>query len=133
MRVSLAIRQSLNDTLAALHNSGYIRIYDGARPATADTALSGNTLLATLRFGASAYGATDASGVATANAITGESNAPASSTATFCRIFKSDGTTVIRDCSVGTSGAEVNLTTLSIVATGTVTCSSSTLTFGVGA
>lgn len=132
MKTALAKRQAINDTYCAYLNSGYIRIYDGTRPANADTALSGNNLLATLRFGATAFGATNSSGVATANAITSETNAPASGTATFARLFASDGTTVIDDRSVGTSGAEVNLTTLSIVATGTVACSSCTQTFAIG-
>jgi hypothetical protein len=46
-----------------------LRIHDGARPATADTALGAQTLLAELRFNAPAFG-TAVDGVATANAIT---------------------------------------------------------------
>ena len=39
------------DALAALCNGGLIRVYNGAQPATANTALSGNTLGVTLTFG----------------------------------------------------------------------------------
>ena len=40
------------DALARLLDNGYLRLYNGTKPATADTALSGNTLLAELRFNA---------------------------------------------------------------------------------
>lgn len=93
--------------LAALCNSGFIKIYDGAQPASADTALSGNTLGVTLTFGATAFGAPN-SGVITANAVT-SGVAAASITPTFARIYKSDGTTVVMDVSVGASGANMTL------------------------
>ena len=56
------------DAVCPLLNNGYLRIYSGTQPATADTALSSNTLLAELRFGATAFGAAS-NGVATANSI----------------------------------------------------------------
>lgn len=113
------------DALAALLNSGYLRIYSGTQPATADTALSGNTLLAELRFGATAFGAA-AAGLLTANAITADSAADATGTAGFFRAFKSDGTTVVMDGSVGTSAANMILATTSISAAQTVSCSTFT-------
>ena len=95
------------NALAALCNSGFIRIYDGAQPATADTALGGNTLGVTLTFGATAFpGAV--SGLLTANAIT-SGTAVAGITPTFARIFKSDGTTVVMDVSAGASGANLTI------------------------
>lgn len=121
----------MNDNLAAQCNTGYIRIYSGARPTDSDTALSGNTLLATLRFGATAFPASSG-GVLTANAITQESNAPATGTATFARILASDGTTALFDVSVGTSGTEMILGTATINAGNVVTCSSFTVTLPVG-
>lgn len=94
-------------TLAALCNSGLIKIYDGTQPATADTALSGNALGVTLTFGATAFPAA-VSGLLTANAITA-GTAGATITPTFARIFKSDGTTVVMDVSAGASGANLTV------------------------
>lgn len=113
-------------------NSGYIRFYSGARPATADTALSGNTLLATCRFGATAGTASNA--VFTANAITSDTNSAASGVPTFCRILQSDGTTVEMDVSwsVSGGGGEIQSPASSIVAGGTTSVSSFTWTYPVG-
>jgi hypothetical protein len=107
---------------AALFNSGYLRLYTGTQPANANAALSGNTLLATLRFNATAFA--NVNGVLTANAITSDTNAAATGTATFFRAFESDGTTVLMDGSIGTSGANMNIATTSINAGQTVSCSS---------
>lgn len=115
------------DAVVDLADSGYIRIYDGTKAATADTAIGAQVLLAELRFGATAFGAA-ANGVATANAITSDSSANATGTATWFRVLKSDGTTVLWDGTVGTSGADLNLNTTSIVAGAAVSISSMTYT-----
>jgi len=94
-----------NNAIAPLLNSGKLRIYDGAQPANADTAVTTQNLLAELTFNASAFGAS-ASGVITANAITAATIA-ITGTATWCRLVKSDGTTVVMDGTVGTSGTNV--------------------------
>ena len=93
--------------LATLCNGGLIRVYNGTQPATADTALSGNTLGVTLTFGNPAFPAA-VGGLLTANAIT-PGTAVADITPTFARIFKSDGTTVIMDVSAGATGANLLL------------------------
>lgn len=111
--------------ISALLNNGKIQIRTGAQPA-AEGALTG-TLLATLTFGATAFGAA-ASGVATANAITSESNAPATGTAGYCALLKSDNTTVVMTGSVGTATANLILSTLTINAGNVVSCSSLTIT-----
>ncbi|MEI6599899.1 MAG: hypothetical protein WCN21_05470 [Comamonadaceae bacterium] len=95
------------DALAALCNSGMIRIYDGTQPATADTATSSNTLGVTLTFGATAFGSAS-SGLLTANAITA-GTAVAAITPTWARILKSDGTTVVMDVSAGASGCNLTI------------------------
>src|SRR5690349_10691813 len=87
------------DALAPLFNNGYLRIYSGTQPATADTALSGNTLLAELRFNATAFPAAS-SGILTANAITSDTSADNTGTASFFRALKSDGTSVLMDGTV---------------------------------
>ena len=71
-------------------------MYTGTQPANANTALSGNMLLATLTFGNPAFGA-PASGMLTANAIS-PARRGRLGTATFARIYKSDGTTVALGC-----------------------------------
>jgi len=110
-------------------NSGFLRIYSGTRPATPDTALSGNTLLAELTFGATAFAAASG-GTKTANAIGSDTSADATGTATFFRAFKTDGTTAVVDGTVGTSGADAIINSTSIVAATTVACTSMVLTAG---
>jgi hypothetical protein len=102
------------DGLSDLCDNGYLRIYDGTQPVDADTAISTQTLLAELRFNATASPAASA-GVLTFNAITADSSANATGTATWFRALKSDGTTALFDGSVGTSGCDLNMNTVSIV------------------
>lgn len=102
------------DAHSALLNSGYLRIYDGTQPANADATLSGQTLLAELIFGVTAFAAASG-GIANANTITADSSANATGTAAWYRTFKSDGTTVVSDGSVGTAGANLNLNSVSII------------------
>lgn len=115
------------DAVTPLLNTGYLRIYSGTQPATADTAITSQTLLAELRFASTAFGAA-ADGVATANAIVDEDSALATGTATWFRLFKSDGTTAVADGSVGTSGADLNLSSVSLAPGITVSVTSFTYT-----
>lgn len=112
-------------------NSGFIRIYDGAQPATADTALGAQVLLAELTFAADAFPVASA-GVITANAIVSDSSANATGTATWARILASNGTTVWFDGSVGTATSNIILNTVSIVAGAVVSISAFTLTESKG-
>lgn len=131
MRTAVARRNEMLDAISPEANSGKLRIYSGTRPTDADTALSGNTLLAELVMNATAFGASSA-GVITANAITSDSSADNTGTASFVRIVQSDGTTAWADLSVGTSGTEAIINTTSIVSGAQVSCSSLTVTFPVG-
>jgi hypothetical protein len=119
------------DAIAALANNGYLDIYNGTQPATADTAISSQTLLASLHFSNPAFGAGSA-GVATAAAISSDSDADATGTATWFRVFKSDHTTAVWDGSVGTSSADLVLGTTSIVQHAIVSVSSYTITQNKG-
>lgn len=101
-------------------NAALLRIYDGSRPATAGTA---TTLLAELTCG-TPFAAAAVNGVLTLGAITQDSSANATGTATWFRIVKADGTTFVMDGSVGTSGSDLNLTTTSIVSGQPVSVSS---------
>ncbi len=111
------------DAVVDLLDNGYLRIYDGTQPADADTAITSQVLLAELRFNATAYGAA-ALGVAIANAFTSDPSANNTGTATWFRALKSDGTTVMFDGSVGTSGANLNLNSVAISAGAAVSVSS---------
>ncbi|MEK9723534.1 MAG: hypothetical protein VW405_08620 [Rhodospirillaceae bacterium] len=119
------------DAVCPLLNNGYLRIYDGSQPATADTAVSTQTLLAELRWNGTAFGAASA-GVATANAITSDTSADATGTASWFRALKSDGTTAVFDGSVGTSGADLNLNSVSITSGSAVSVTSFTYTENKG-
>jgi hypothetical protein len=101
-----------------------LRIYDGSRPATGGTV---TTLLAELTCNATFAGAASG-GILTLNAITADTSADATGTATWARIVKSDGTTHVLDCSVGTSGADINLNTVSIVTGAQVSVTAATIT-----
>jgi hypothetical protein len=125
-QISTAARNAKNDALAALFNTGFIDIYDGAQPAGPGTAIGAQVKLARLALSATAFGSS-ASGVATANAIT-TSNALATGTAAWFRALKADGTTAVLDGSVGTSGCNLNLNTTSIVSGSPVAVSAWTLT-----
>ena len=120
------------DALSVLADNGYIRIYDGTQPANAETAISTQTLLAELRFNTDAAPSAVA-GVLTFNAITQDSNANNTGTASWFRALKSDGSTVLFDGSVGTTGSDMNLiNTVSIVAGATVGVSSFVYTVNKG-
>lgn len=123
---STALRNARADEItAAIGSSGLCRIYSGTRPASGGTA---TTLLAELPLSATAA-AGASSGVLTFNAITQDSSANATGTATWFRMVTSGGTFVI-DGDVGTSGSDLNLTTTSIVATQPVSVTSCVLTEG---
>ncbi len=126
-----AVLAGLNAMLDLLDagGAGSLRIYSGTAPADADASLSGNTLLAQLALSATGFAnATDTTGKgsAAANSITQDSSADATGTATFCRFYTNGGTCVWQG-TVGTSGANLNLVTVSIVATQVVSCSSFTM------
>ena len=118
------------DWLAGQLNSGYLRIYDGSRPANANTTVTSQVLLAELRFNATAFGAAVA-GVITANALTRDESANAGGTATWCRILKSDGTTVMFDGSVGATGSGENLEMVSTTIVSGAPVEVSTFTYTV--
>ena len=115
LKLSNAAVNAEADALSALLDNGYLRIYDGTQAATADTALGAQVLLAELRFNADAAAAATA-GVLTLNAITQDSNANNTGTASWFRALQADGSTVMFDGTVGTSGCDLNIATTSIVA-----------------
>lgn len=116
------------DLNTQIGNAALLRIYSGTPPASANAALSGNTLLAELTCN-SPFGSA-ASQALTAGAITQDSSNDATGTATFFRLYKSDGTTVVMQGTVGTSGADLNLGTTSIASGGITQVTSFVITEG---
>src|SRR5216684_293743 len=91
------------DATARLLDAGKIKLYSGTVPANANASLGAAVLLATLTFSATSAPASSG-GVMTANAITSDTNAAATGTASFFRATKSDGTTVVMQGSVTATG-----------------------------
>lgn len=125
LKYSNGTRNAQQQGLITYAGSGcLINIYQGTQPANANTAISGQTLLVSLPISGS-FG-TDANGTITLSTVTSAS-AVATGTASFFRIFKSNGTTVVMDGSVGTSNADMILNTTAIANTQTVTINSGTI------
>jgi len=121
------------DAVVDLADAGILRIYSGSQPATADTAIDAQVVLAELvlgtpAFGAAAEGVATAKGVATANAVTDDDAANATGTASWFRQWQANGTDELFDGSVGTSGCDLNLNTVSIVENAKVEVTSYTYT-----
>lgn len=128
MSVGLAttLRNARADAITtAAGASAKLRIYNGSRPATGGTV---TTLLAELTCNAT-FAPAASGGVLTLNAITGDTSADATGTATWARIVTSGGTFVL-DCSVGTAAADIILATTSLVAAAAVTVTSAVFTEG---
>lgn len=127
-KLAVARRNEALDAMLNNANSGFLRIYDGTQPTDADTALGAQVLLAELTMNATAFGAA-AAGAASANAITQDSAANASGTATWFRLVESGGTNVIMDGSVGTSSANLILNSVAISSGAAVSVTAFTVTF----
>lgn len=122
------------DALASLCNSGTLLVYSGSQPADANTAVGAQTLLVTLTFSATAFASSVASGSAGSKVVTATANAIASGTAVatgtaaWFRCLKSDASTIVLDGSVGTSGADLNFSSLAFSSGAVVSVSSFTIT-----
>lgn len=123
IKVSTQAANLKADAWATAMNAGLIRIYQGAKPATANAALGGALLLGELTFGNPAFGAAVA-GLITANAITKDAAADNNGTAQFYRLFKSDGITPMGDgtCGLTGSGSDLEMPNVAITAGGEITC-----------
>lgn len=113
------------DDIDAAVTAGTIAIRTGAQPTNVGDVDSG-TLLGTLTFSDPAFGAA-ATGVATASAITSDTNADASGTAGHARIKDGDGN-IHSDCTCGQGSGDISFDNNVIVAGGTIAISSLTVT-----
>jgi hypothetical protein len=105
--------------------AGTIRVRTGAQETNVDDADTG-TLLGTLTFSATAFGSASA-GVATAAAITSDTNADASGTAGHFKIYTGGGA-VHSDGTCGQGSGDMNFDNSNIVLGGTIAVSSMTVT-----
>ena len=97
----------------------------GTGAGTLQLETSGDVEVATLTFSDPAFG-NAATGVCTANAITDDSSATGGTVAQ-ASIYDSDSNKIL-EMTAGTSGTEMILTSTTIAATETVSCSSLTIT-----
>lgn len=125
LSLSTTLRNNRLDAITTFAGaSPIIRLYSGTRPATGGTE---TTILA--ECVCSATMAAAASGaVLTFNAVSNDTSANNTGTATWGRLVKSDGTTFVLDFSVSTTGSDMNMTTTSITAGQPVAISSVTIT-----
>lgn len=126
LTISAAAAQAVATALATdIGSAATIEIRTGTKPATPETAASG-TLLATVNV----TGSFTATGGAITAADPASVTVAASGTAGHFRVKTSGGTAKI-DGTVGTSGADMNLSTVALVAGGTVDLGSPTFTVPV--
>lgn len=109
----------------AIGASATLKFYTGAMPATTETAVSG-TLIATLTTSATAFG-TVSGGVITIAELPETITCVAAGTIGYARLATSGGTAMY-DLDVGTSGAAINLSSLTYAINDTITLNSGTLT-----
>ena len=133
-KISTASRNAMADAAVdrvdAGTGAGTCAIRDGAIPATVAAASSG-TLLGTLTFSATAFGPA-ATGVATANAITSDTNADASGVAGYFRVYQGAAADTAAEWQ-GTAGEAADSTDMTfdnktIVGGGVIACSAFTIT-----
>jgi hypothetical protein len=116
------------DLVDAGAGAGTIVIHEGAQPLTPQTPATG-TLLATLTFSATAFGAS-AVGIATAAAITSDTSV-AGGTAGWARIYDGDGvdpTDAVMDMDVGQASGTLQFDNITFIAGGTAAINSMTIT-----
>ena len=128
LELSTGARNAAADGIVDLIDSGgtgTIQIRTGAQPASPNDAASG-TLLATLTFSATAFGAA-ASGTATASAITSDTSVDATGTAGYARVLNGSAATVM-DMDIGQGSGTLDFDDTSFISGGTAAISSFTLT-----
>ena len=122
-----ALRGGRVDVITTVAGAGAkLRFYNGTRPATGGTA---TTLLAELTCNATAFAGASSGATITVSAITA-ANASSTSTATWFRVVKSDGTTHVMDGDVNTTGSDLNVSSTAFVSGQQVSVTSWTITDG---
>jgi hypothetical protein len=124
------LRNTLLDTIESTAGSAaLLRIYSGTAPANANaTALTGTDILATLTLPPNWMN--DASGGTKTKLGSWAATAGNTGTATHFRVLNNAGSVTYIQGTVGTSGADLILGTVSIVSGATITVTGFTLTAG---
>ena len=129
LQFSAAVRNARLDAIeTAIGTSAVLKIRTGSAPADVATADSG-TVLATLSL-ASDYMAAASSGSKAKSGTWEDTSADATGTAAHFRIYASDGTTAHMQGTVGTSGTDMIVDSVSFTAGQAFTISAFTLTDG---
>ena len=127
LKYAVTLKNAQLDAITtAIGSSGKLRIYDSTQPTNPDTALGAQVLLADLALSTTFAGAAS-SGVLTASAITSDSSADNTGTASWGSLLTSANVRKV-DFTVGTSGTDMIINNTSIAATQVVGCSSLTIT-----
>lgn len=128
---STSLKNNILDTINTALNAGgqgaSIKIYTGTKPTGPDTAISTQTLLGTLTCSYPA--GTVSAGSLTFGAVTQDSAADATGTATWLRMSDSGGTAVIdMDITTIGGGGFAQMNTTSVVQNGPITAPSIVIT-----
>lgn len=122
------LRNSQLDAITTfIGNAGKLDIYDGTRPSTCAAITTQNKLA---EFTLGSPFAPPASSATLSPTLPSATTGITSGTASWWRIWKSDGTTCAIDGSASTSGADLNLNTTTISSGVNVSISSWTITRG---
>lgn len=126
--VAQAMMVAFNSAVDA-GTAAVINIYSGTPPADANASLSSNDLLAQLTMSTTAFGTptTANPSVDTANAITADSSADSTNTATFFRILTQSAGTVIAQGTAGVGTYDLALNTTAITSGSTVSITAATV------
>ena len=132
---SATVKNAKLDTIeTTISTSPKLRVYNGTAPATADTALSGNTLLAEGSLPSDWLAAASGSAKAKSGTwtLTGQSGAGAGTAGTFFRIYDSAGTTNHMQGTFTASGGggDMTIDNNNIANTQTITVNTFTITSG---
>ncbi len=129
LQFSAAVRDAELDAIeTAIGTSAVLKIRSGAAPANCATADSG-TVLATLNLPSDWLAAASA-GAKAKSGTWQDASVDASGTAAHFRIYASDGTTVHAQGTVGTSGADMIVDSVSLTAGQSFTVNTFSLTAG---
>lgn len=135
IKLTTTLRNAMGDLILAALNAGsgaaVLKVYDGTQPAGPGTAITSQVLLGTLTFSDPAGSTTG--GVITFGAITQDTAADASGTATWCRLEDSTGAAVMDGDVTNNAGTGfMRINTTSIIAGGPIQATSGTLTMPGG-
>jgi len=128
LRLATATRNAAVDAIADGLDGGTMQIRTTTQPTNVSDA-AGGTLLGTLAFSPTAFGS-PSTGVKTAAAITSDTNADASGTATHARLLDSGGN-IHSDADCGQGSGTVNFDNAVIVAGGVIAISGMTITMPI--